>query len=488
MSRSKTSSVLKTQILQNINLCSQIHKTHKTNILDKLIVLNQDLAPQGSPEWLAIRVYNIGGSEMSTITGENCFSSIDKLVAQKIGFSHFSGNIATRWGKLFEFATQQITEIVFDIDDGIQETGSLEGAIPNQRYSPDGLAIIKMKCEDVVNKQKIETDEYCIVLFEFKSPLYSIPAGYIPKYYLPQVKTGMCSIPITDFAIFISNMFRKCAFNELGTSKEYDTEFHNRDAKRKFDPVPPLAFGMILFYQTEKQQLQFYEKYKNLITYEPNKNEFNYDSDDSDDAEDAFNSMNIHNKETTLEIKPVFVPTYSENVSLYKYIHRSCTEQNDNIRDIGKSYYRDFNDILQLFDDGLLSVKYCVPHILEEYNHNEFLVAQGKTHGTDDCEQAIKDYQHIINSGVVGTGEPIVGYLPWKMVKSDIIYEPRDEMYVLNHEDKIKEVIQTIQKINTAPTQEDKVAMFKKYYPKSKVLKESGLDNAHVMEFLPQNM
>ena len=154
MSRSKTSSELKTQILQNINLCSQIHKTHKKNILDKLIVLNQDLAPQGSPEWLAIRVYNIGGSEMSTITGENCFSSIDKLVAQKIGFSHFSGNIATRWGKLFEFATQQITEIVFDIDDGIQETGSLEGAIPNQRYSPDGLAIIKMKCEDVVNKQK----------------------------------------------------------------------------------------------------------------------------------------------------------------------------------------------------------------------------------------------------------------------------------------------------------------------------------------------
>ena len=74
------------------------------------------------------------------------------------------------------------------------------------------------------------------------------------------------------------------------------------------------------------------------------------------------------------------------------------------------------------------------------------------------------------------------------MVKSDIIYEPRDEMYVLNHEDKIKEVIQTIQKINTAPTQEDKVAMFKKYYPKSKVLKESGLDNTHVMEFLPQNM
>jgi hypothetical protein len=476
---------LKTQILKTINLCSSIHKNHKTNILNKLIVNNQDLAPQGSPEWLALRVYNIGGSEMSTITGENCFSSIDKLVAQKIGFSHFGGNMATRWGNLFEFVTQQITEIIFDISDGIHETGSLEGAVPNQRYSPDGLAVIKMKCIDINDGQTVKTDEYCIVLFEFKSPLYSIPTGSIPKYYLPQVKTGLCSIPITDFAIFISNMFRKCSFSELGLSTDYDVDFHNRDAKRKFIPTKPLAFGMILFYQTKQQQIEFYKKYNHLITYNPDDNNFNYDSDDSDgDAENVFGSLEAN---TTKSI-PTFVPTYTENVELYKYIHRTYADSNNPIRDFGKSYYRDFNDILQLFDDKYLSVKYCVPHILGAYNTNAFLSAQGKTPGVDDYSQTIKDYKNIIKSGVVETGDPIIGYLPWKMMKSDIVYEPRDSMYVKNQSAKIQETIQIIQKINTADTEVNKLLLFKEHFPKSKILKDEGLDNAHIMEFLPKNI
>lgn len=480
---------LKEIIIQNINLGSQSHKLHKTNILKKLIVHNQDLAPQGSPEWLAIRMYNIGGSEMSTITGENCFSSIDKLVAQKIGFSHFSGNIATRWGKLFEFATQQITEIVFDIDGGIHETGSLEGAIPNQRYSPDGLAVIKMECEGNINDKHMESTEYCIVLFEFKSPLYSIPNGCIPKHYLPQVKTGLCSIPITDFAIFISNMFRKCAFETLGNSTDYDIDFHNRDTKRGFIPTKPLAFGMIIFYQTEIQRMKFYEKYKHLIMYNSDDIVFNYDSDYSDDSDDATNVFkSMDGSGISPDNVPKFVPTYNENIALYKYINQAYTGENEHIRDFGKSYYRDFNDILQLFDDNLLSVKYCTPHILKNYDSNEFLTAQCKKHGSDDYTHVISNYKNTINSCVVETGESILGYLPWKLFKSDIIYEPRDHNYVLNHETKIQDTIKIIQKINMTNNQSDKISMFKKYFPRSNVLKESGLDNTHIMEFLPHNI
>ena len=75
---------LKRQILKNINLCSNIHKQHKTNILQTLIEQNKDLAPQGSLEWLTMRECSIGGSEMSIITGDNCFSKLDTLIAQKI--------------------------------------------------------------------------------------------------------------------------------------------------------------------------------------------------------------------------------------------------------------------------------------------------------------------------------------------------------------------------------------------------------------------
>jgi hypothetical protein len=522
---------LKLQILQNINLCSIIHKTYKLNILNKLLNQNKDLAPQGSPEWLADRIYNIGGSEMATITGDNCFSSIDQLVSQKVGFTHFSGNIATKWGKLFECVTKQLTEIIFDIDDGIKETGSLDGAVPNQRYSPDGLAVIKFKCEEVICDKNIETEEYCIVLFEFKSPLYSIPSGSIPKYYIPQVKTGLCSIPITDFALFISNMFRKCSFDELGASMDYDKDFHNRDCKikpkvskstknpknpknnpttkkttkptNKIDITSPLAFGLILFYQTEIQYTKFYEKYKHLITY----TEYNYDSDSDDEAHMLAdyiakknpnknhngNPHEINNQSKNVfdlindESVPKFKLTYAENDVLCKYIYETYNKKTKS-KDFGKSYYRDFNDILQLYEDGLLSVEYCKPHILEEYNKNAFLSAQGKTCGSNIYTEVINGYSARINSRISESGHPIIGYLPWKLFKSDIIYESRDSTYLNAYESKIQDTINIIQKINKADTQEDKIELFKHYYPKSKVLKNAGLDNDHIMEFLPHNM
>lgn len=490
---------LKLHILNNINLCSKIHKTYKINKLNKLLYKNKDLASQGSPEWLADRIYNIGGSEMATITGDNCFSSIDQLVSQKIGFSHFSGNIATKWGKLFENVTKQITEIIFDIDEGIKETGSLDGAVPNQKYSPDGLAVIKFKCDGIICDKNIETEEYCIVLFEFKSPLYSIPSGVIPKYYLPQVKTGLCSIPITDFALFISNMFRKCSFDVLGMSKDYDKDFHSRDSKSKSNiksakkDTNPLAFGMILFYQTKNQNIKFYEKYKHLITYA----EYNYDSDNSSESSDEQSNVSSKNKsenifnlmnETMNEsiTKPKL--NYAENDVLYKYINESYNNTKTKIKDFGKCYYRDFNDILQLYEDGLLSVEYCKPHIFEEYNKNDFLSAQGKTCGSNEYNDVINKYSNRINKKVSDNGDPLIGYLPWKLFKSDIIYEARDSGYLKQYESKIKDTVEIIQKINNANSHEDKIELFKYYYPKSKVLKTAGLDNDHIMEFLPYNL
>ena len=170
-------------VIKCIKLDSELHKTYKNTILNRLINDNINLAPQGSDEWLALREDNIGGSEMATITGDNGFTTIDKLVAQKIGLYKFNGNIMTRWGNLFEPITQMLMEKIFDIDQ-IQETGSLEGAVKNQRYSPDGLAVVKMMCGEFIEDEYIETEEYCTILFEYKSPYYSIPCGYIPKYYI----------------------------------------------------------------------------------------------------------------------------------------------------------------------------------------------------------------------------------------------------------------------------------------------------------------
>lgn len=475
---------IREQVLQNINLCSYIHKTHKKNILDKLLNMNKDLATQGSAAWLADRVYNIGGSEMSTITGDNPYSKIDKLVAQKIGISTFTGNTATRWGQLFENVTQRITEIIFDISDGIKETGSLCGAVPHQKYSPDGLAVIKMKCVDTINGRIFETEEYCIVLFEFKSPLMSIPDGKIPKHYIPQVKTGLCSIDIADFAIFISNMFRKCSFEQLGNSPDYDDTFHNKD-KKSGTPAKvstsPLAFGMILFYQTEDQKQRFYQTYESQIK-PPREIEFNYDSDDSDEEDSDANNSDAEDPDYSNKYS-----TYTYSNVLYKHIY-GCAELNYTSSDFGKSYYNEFNDLLELISNNYISVEYCEPHILESYNSNKFLAAQNINARSADYGETIEKYKYIIANTFTQTGEKIFGYLPWKLIKSDIIYADRDPSFVLRYNTKIQETIGIIKSINELKTQSDKISKFRDYFPRSNILREENLDNTYTSEFMPKNL
>jgi hypothetical protein len=462
------------QIIKSIKLDSELHKIHKNTILNSLINDNINLAPQGSVEWLALREYNIGGSEMATITGDNGFSSIDKLIAQKVGLYKFNGNIMTRWGNLFEPITQMLMEKIFNIDQ-IQETGSLEGAVKNQRYSPDGLAVVKMLCGDYIEDEYIEKYEYCTVLFEYKSPYYGIPCGYIPKYYIPQVKTGLCSIPISDFALFISNMFRKCSFDDLQNTNLYDTNFHNKDHKKKFIPELPLAMGIITFYQTQNQYEKFCRDYSDVIDFgdSDNSDSDNSDSDsDSDSEEDA--DQVFGNMGKTFIKKP-------KNNSLHNYIYMNHNTSRK--IDFGKSYYSDFDTILLLFSENLITPEYSEPYIFDKYYQHDFLKSQKKTNpNTKTLEEQIQIYKKIISD------KKIMGYIPWKLVKSDIIYEPRDDSYVKKYEKKINDTIETIKKINNIKSNNSKIELFKELFPKSKVLKEAGIDNSHIMDCLPKNL
>jgi hypothetical protein len=483
---------LNRQILKNINLCSSIHKQHKTNILQTLIEQNKDLAPQGSQEWLTIRECSIGGSEMSIITGDNCFSKLDSLIAQKIGFSKFNGNIACRWGKIFEGVTQKITKHILDIDN-IYETGSLEGAVKNQRYSPDGLGIVKFHCETKFGNEIIETEEYCIVLFEYKSPYSSIPMGVIPKHYLPQVKTGLCSIPIADFAIFINNLYRKCPMDDLNIGLNYDKEFHLRD--KNFTPDIVLALGMNIFYQTPEQMKNFMDKYILESKIESSESDDTSSSDvsetsncESDDAQSIFNQI-------TNSVK-ISNPSY-DMPAIYKYIEKIIKLNSIDVkstdfkstdfkstRDFGKSYYGDFNNLLELYDQGLISVYYCEPHICESYYDNPFLNGQNKKPAVlTNLNTSIENYIKIIDEF---PGK--IGYLPWKLFKSDIIYEEREPNYVKKYEGEIEKTINIIKNINNSKTEFEKIKKFKKYFPKSKILKDNGLATSDAFEFMPRNI
>jgi len=461
-------------IIKKINLTSNIHKKYKEKVLNDFLKKNSNLSPQGSTEWHAIRKYNIGGSEMSVITGDNPYQKLDDLVAQKIGFTKFNGNLATRWGNLFEPITQRIAEIIFDIHE-IKETGSLPGVIENQRYSPDGIGIVKLKCSN----GNIDTTEYCTVLFEYKAPFTSIPTGAIPDHYKPQVKTGLCSIPFTDFAIFISNMYRKCSFDTLGNNKEYDTYFHNKDNNKDLGIEKPLAYGIILFYQTEIQKRQFTDKYyktENIDTYSDDDSEDDDDDDDSDPninkMDILFNNMNINKKQDN---------------KLYNHINDLNCEKNKHIKDFGKSSYFEFNDLMSLLDENLISVKYLDPNILPEYNNNEFIKYQEKKYKYNDVDSVIKKYKELILSGYFNNPKEktiLLGFLPWKLFKSDIIHQERECGYLKKYQNKIDNVIDILKEINNVNNIGEKINIFKKYFPDTKILKKCGYDNSEYMDFI----
>lgn len=479
----------RTIMLKSIEFNSDMYKTYKKKILNRLINKNKDLAPQGSPEWLAIREFSIGGSEMSTITGDNCYSKLDNLVSQKVGFTKFNGNIACRWGKMFEVVTQNITEIILDVD-GMCETGSLQGSVQYQRYSPDGLGVVKMVCIHEHKNIMVESQDYCIILFEYKSPYSSIPMGFIPKHYLPQVKTGLCSIPIADFAIFINNMFRKCPLDFLEDDTKYDKDFHSKD---KVTVENPLAMGVNIFYQTPEQQRKF-------------EYEFNYVFDDdydncseSEDCDDcSSNKGSSENEDTQNMFNKINRAPIRQESFIHQHIHDSISKKLRPI-DFGKSYYSDTNTLLELYDTGFLSIHYCEPHIFERYYNDEFLKAhiKKKPDKTRTINESVSYFNLTIstfnetnkvivnsNKNINNSNKTIIGYMPWKLFKSDILSEERDPEYVNKYKHDIDKTIGIIKDIQNSTTREDKINKFKKYFPKSNILKNYGIDIDH-SRFLP---
>jgi hypothetical protein len=233
------------------NDVKQLHAQKIMQIRD-FIRAHKSAAKQGTEAWLQSRQSIIGGSEMSVITGDSPFSSVRDLVMQKTGLAQFHGNTATRWGNVLEHLHVSILQELFD---GLLvfSTGSIDGAIKGHRYSPDGIAVLNAPTPT-------------IVLLEFKSPLRSIPIGRVPNHYLPQVLAGLQDIGICELGVFINNCYRICRMNQFMDDSRYLYDFHSSDGKKKFISGPPLALGIMTFFQTTAQ----FEKYGavNVITIE----------------------------------------------------------------------------------------------------------------------------------------------------------------------------------------------------------------------------
>lgn len=215
------------------------HNT-KIKLLEEFFKKHQHLPEQNTKQWLEDRKYFIGGSEMSTIVGKNPYKNIRGLIENHLGLDPFQGNVNTYWGSVLEDYTVLILEIYWKCK--IRETGSLPGAIYEQKYSPDGLVYV-----DFLDQ---------IILLEIKNAIRRVANGRVPSNYKPQIYTGLATIPIADRALFIDSMFRRCCINNFDFTKKYDTVLH---PKKPVDT--PLLLGAVFVY--EKIYSGDYDKLKN---------------------------------------------------------------------------------------------------------------------------------------------------------------------------------------------------------------------------------
>lgn len=363
---------------------------------------------QRTQEWYDIRKFTIGGSEVATVLGLNPFESVKSLVAKKVSLGYnFTGNTATRWGNLFEVVTQQFTEKLLKMHMPISSAGSIKGVVEGQRYSPDGLGVVRLLRTDDIK------DNF-IVLFEFKSPLRSLPLGTIPKHYIPQVQTGLLSISIAEFAIFVNCCYRKCSLADLSFNNVYDLDFHDGDSKKRklgLTDKLPYAYGVCCFYQTSTM----YNTVAQALGY--------LHTDQTDNWDHLYSS---------------------NSDSVYKDIDGEILLTNDLI-DFGAKK-SPIDRLLQLIDEKKVLVKY-LPMVLNSdiVNDMKFTVVHHIKHRSSsiDYSLCIKEF----TTDCLANNLVPIGYLPWKLMAADVLIEHRVDNWLEKIQEPIMSTIETIKQI-----------------------------------------
>jgi len=381
----------------------------------KNITTDAAIHKQRSPEWYEQRKTTIGGSEISIVLGDNPFTSKVQLLSRKLGIDTFEGNIYTQWGTIFEEHTTQYAKAVLKMQSDIYETGSISGKIKGQRYSPDGLGVVTLL--DIDNKP---CD--CIILFEFKAPSgTSFTKKDIPKHYLDQVLTGLMTLDFTDAAIFISNYYRKCSFDQFNYTGEYDKEFHKSDyraRKHGLSKEEPYALGVIAVFKTKKQ-------HKDVLEF--------------------FSTTNTNNSALS----------DSDFDLLY---------DNKGLIDFGKAPRCDITRIFQLESAGVITFKNFKMIInYPRVNLHPFLMNYDISHDKEqkDLSVYIENIKNKFNEICTKRSYKPIGLLPWKLMFSQIKLVHRRDDWLSIIKEPVKNFLKELKEFQSE--EDPKEAFISKY-------------------------
>lgn len=244
---------------------TRIRKT-KEDIVAAFLEQHKDEPKQGDEQWHENRNKGIGASEVSDMLGSGR-GSILNLIKKKIGLKGFRGNTACYWGHFFEEVNRQLTSARYG-DCHIYEFSSIQDKeCPYIRGSPDGVAVtyITKTIQTPLGPVQYTIPQIC--LLEFKCP-YTIVPDYqvIPKNYLQQVLSCMCSLGITEHGIYSACMMRRCSFEmwcDETTTLTYDRQYHYKRTPEEVTTL--LKKGLVGLYTDDNDEGRQYVRDITLI-------------------------------------------------------------------------------------------------------------------------------------------------------------------------------------------------------------------------------
>lgn len=461
---------LRTLLLHEHNSPISLSIHEKIKIIEEVINITAYDPAQGSKEWVSER--QIGGSDTSSVMGKGYYGKgFFDVIKDKIFGSSFTGNLATRFGRVMEEVSRKFIEKIFNTH--VWELKSLPNQLPYTSYSPDGVAVAQL------------FGRLMMLLLEFKTPLSRIPDGKIPKEYLPQIKAGMCAIPMVEGSLFVNSMLRLCSLRDFKYNFEYNTNLHKSDTTTcKSRPIPHkskldniVAFGMTVLVQNEIQYKNSLENADNayidpLLT-ELGLNEGKVSSsygntfivfDSGPSLEDELLrgkvlsiTKTLNNIYRTINLKKRLYSRFAKITNIppnYLETSKNIDSTIDSINDLefdnlfeqsllyenekeyGAETETTIDSILNYVDNKMMLDAFHIPPFIVSENLGRMEIFQkcgwkSQNINPDKVTADVRIYflesmEHLRNQ-LKEQNVKIVGVIPYKIFKMDIIYQPNDE-------------------------------------------------------------
>lgn len=359
------------------------------------------LPVQGSKQWKLEKTRTIGGTDIGKVR-----KSKKDIVCRKTGMRPRIDALPMLMGTCLEEITQLCTSIVARsrIYDAPGNIPSCE--VKGKTYSPDGFGITKMIQDGDVAK-------FLTVLYEFKTMWTRIPKqGIVPNNYIPQIKSGLSDLPITDIGVFSECFFRLCPWEAMldSESLEYNETLHVKDMP--YEDV--LMDGFMVFYRKDNNNMSF-------------------------DQERTFNSFITEASRTGGPDGPFDWGIEGNKNNLFSLFMLKKCEKIEMFSSTVNTYPKNFERV-----EWVEEQKRTVPH---------FAV---------DHKKSLKRIMgHIEEKDYI-----FMGVMPWKLFEINMVTVEKEVGYTKQFEEDIIEVLAEINELNDIEDVEERYKEYNKRYNK----------------------